>query len=187
MLIELITLAQQSTMPQFDGMYALMLVSRILHILAAIILVGGLFYLRFVISPADEPPLGASPVDQYFGGPRAAWAKWVGIATLLLLATGLFNYVQMIRTHEKLASSYHMVAGLKMIAGVVVFLLAALLAGRTAAAEALRQKWRLWLSVTLGIAVLTVALGSFLRTYPRTAKVNGSTPELIAPLKTSTE
>ena len=48
---ELFLLAQQ-TMPTFDGIYWLNLLSRILHILGAMILVGGLFYLWAVVMPS---------------------------------------------------------------------------------------------------------------------------------------
>ena len=183
----LLMLAQQSTMPQLDGMYWLMLASRILHILGAIILVGGLFYIRSVISPINTLP-GTAPVDQLFGGRRAAWAKWVGIATALLLITGFFNYIMVIKQHERLASPYHMIAGLKMLAGIAVFLLAALLAGRTAAAETLREKWRMWLTVCLILGVVTVALGSVLKSIPHHPKVDAATPPLlIAPANASTQ
>jgi uncharacterized membrane protein len=175
-------LAQQSTMPQTDGLFWALLLSRILHILGAIILVGGLFYIRNIISPVSAPP-GTSPVDQFFGGPRGKWAKWVGIATALLLITGLFNYVMIIKQHERLASSYHMIAGMKMLVAMVVFLFAALLAGKTNAADRIRQNWRMWLSVCLLLSIVTVVFGSWLRTYPRTRKVESTTaaPKLEAP------
>ncbi len=177
----MLLVAQQSTMPQLDGMYWLLLLSRICHILGAIILVGGLFYIRNIISPTNAPP-GTAPVDHLFGGRRAAWAKWVGIATALLLITGIFNYTMIIKQHERLASSYHMIAGMKMMAAIVVFLLAALLAGRTAAADAIREKWRMWLSVCLILGIITVMLGSVLRTYPRVRKVDSAgAPQLFAP------
>src|SRR5256885_8909670 len=105
-------LAQQSQMPTLDSTYWIMLVSRILHILGAIILAGGLFYIRYVVSPISAPP-GTQPVDQFFGGRRATWAKWVGIATALLLFTGLWNYMQFRQTYD-LAKSYHMVLGFKI-------------------------------------------------------------------------
>jgi uncharacterized membrane protein len=181
MLEATVLFAQQSAMPQTDGLFWVMLLSRICHILGAIILMGGLFYIWSIISPVNAPP-GAAPVDQLFGGPRAKWAKWVGIATALLLITGLFNYVMLIKQHERMASSYHMLAGMKMLAGIAVFLLAALLAGRTAVADALRQKWRQWLAVCLVLSLVTVVLGSWLRTYPRTRKVETTgAPQLIAP------
>jgi uncharacterized membrane protein len=181
-------LAQQSTMPTFDGTFWLMLLSRILHILGAIILVGGLFYIRTIISPVSAPP-GTAPVDQFFGGPRAKWAKWVGIATALLLITGLFNYVMIIKQNERLASSYHMLAGLKMLAAIVVFLVAALLAGKTAAADAIRTNWRMWLTFCLLLSIITVIFGSLLRTFPRTRKgeLSNSPPQLIAPANPSAQ
>jgi uncharacterized membrane protein len=181
MLDAILLFAQQSTMPQMDGLFWVLLLSRICHILGAIILVGGVFYIRSIISPVSAPP-GAAPVDQFFGGPRAKWAKWVGIATALLLITGLFNYVMIIKQHERLASSYHMIAGLKMLAGIAVFLLAALLAGRTAIADKLRQKWRQWLALCLALSIITVVVGSWLRTYPRTRKSEMiGAPQLVEP------
>jgi len=177
---DLLILAQQET-PRIDAMYWLMLASRFLHIFGAIVLVGGIFYLRAVVTPAAAPG-DASDIDPLFGGRRAAWAKWVGIATLLLLVTGLWNYVQIIRTHERLDGTYHMLAGIKMLSGLAVFLLAALLAGRSPAAHTIRQRMRLWLNVCLVLGFATVALGSVLRTYPRTPKVDAPVPpQLIAP------
>jgi hypothetical protein len=183
---DLLLLAQQAV-PRLDAMYWLMLASRILHILGAIILLGGLFYLRAVVISVPLPHReGAgegsfTPADQQFGGRRAVWAMWTGIASLFLLVTGLWNYIQFIKTYE-LASSYHMFAGLKMLLGLALFVLAAILAGRSTAAEKLRQNMRLWLNLCLAIGIITVAFGSVLRTYPHSPKIdapNGS--QLIAP------
>lgn len=173
-------LAQQLPMPTLDSTYWIMLVSRILHILGAIILAGGLFYIGYVVSPVAAPP-GTQPPDQFFGGRRAAWAKWVGIATALLLITGFWNYIQFGKMYD-LPKAYHMVLGIKILAAIAVFLLAALLAGRTNAAEAIRQKWQLWLNVCLFLALITVVIGSVLRSYPHNRKVDAAElPKLIAP------
>lgn len=174
-------LAQQATMPEFDGMYVVQLLSRIGHILGAIILVGGLFYIRHVVRPASASH-GTPSSDALFGGSRAGWARWVGITTALLLATGVLNYVLITKQHERLASSYHMLIGMKMLLALAVFLLAALLAGRTAMADSLRQRWRTWLSLCLLLAIVTAAFGSVLRTYPRARKAGPSAaPQIIAP------
>jgi uncharacterized membrane protein len=181
-------LLAQQTVPQLDSMYWIMLASRILHIFGAIILLGGLFYLRTVVStvplPFREGPGERSftPADAKFGGRRAVWAMWTGIASLLLLVTGLWNYIQMIKMHERLAPTYHMIAGLKMLTGLALFVLAAMLAGRSAAAEKLRQNLRLWVNVCLILGIVTVVFGSVLRTFPRTLKVDAPNgPQLIAP------
>jgi uncharacterized membrane protein len=158
----------------------LMFVSRLLHILSAIILVGGLFYLWAVVRSMSAAT-GSDAVDHYFGGSRVAWAKWVGITSLLLLVTGLWNFVQMVISNQ-LHWSYHMLGTVKILLGAALMFLASLLAGRTKAAESIRLSWRRWLSVCLVIGVIVVAVGSVMRTYPRTPKVdNASGPALIAP------
>jgi hypothetical protein len=169
-------------------MYWIMLASRILHLFGAIVLVGGLFYLRTVVTSVPLPfrvgPGEGSftPADAKFGGRRAVWAMWTGIASLLLLVTGLWNYFQMIKMHERLAPTYHMIAGFKMLTGLALFVLAAMLSGRSTAAERIRQNLRMWINVCLILGIITVVFGSVLRTFPRTLRVdapNGS--QLIAP------
>jgi hypothetical protein len=183
----LLLLAQQMV-PRLDSMYWIMLASRILHLFGAIVLVGGLFYLRTVVTSVPLPfrvgPGEGSftPADAKFGGRRAVWAMWTGIASLLLLVTGLWNYFQMIKMHERLAPTYHMIAGFKMLTGLALFVLAAMLSGRSTAAERIRQNLRMWINVCLILGIITVVFGSVLRTFPRTLRVdapNGS--QLIAP------
>ncbi|HEY3394346.1 MAG TPA: hypothetical protein VGK58_16655 [Lacipirellulaceae bacterium] len=183
-------IAQQTT-PQLDSMYWLMLASRILHILGAIILLGGLFYLRAVVSSLPLPPREGpgegltSPADYRFGGRRAVWAMWTGIASLFLLVTGLWNFFQFIKTYD-LSPSYHMLVGLKILTGLALFVVAAILAGRSAAAERLRQNMRLWLNLCLILGIITVVFGSVLRTFPHTPKVDAPNgPHLIAPADTT--
>jgi hypothetical protein len=75
-----------------------------------------------------------------------------------------------------------MIAGLKMLDGLSLFVLAAILAGRSAAAERLRRNMRAWLNVCLILGIITVVFGSVLRTFPRTLKVDApGAPQLIAP------
>jgi uncharacterized membrane protein len=185
MLDNLLILAQK--MPNLLAPYdLLMLASRILHVLGAIIMVGGLFYLWAVITPDSAAPARegvgeGSSADQYFGGRRAAWAKWVGIASLLLLVTGLWNFINMIKFNY-LDPSYHMLGGLKILLAIVLMFVAALLAGRSAAADSLRQNWRRWLTISLLLGIIVVAMGSVMRTYPRAPKVDAQpAPTLIAP------
>src|SRR3954469_25940000 len=103
----LLLLAEQQ-LSTHDSMYWIMLLSRILHMIGAIILVGGLFYLRAVIAPAIPLPRregqgeGSAPlpVDQYLAGRRGNWMKWARMAVTFLLVTGIWNYIQMQRTYD---------------------------------------------------------------------------------------
>jgi uncharacterized membrane protein len=172
--------------PTLDTGYGwVMFASRLLHILSAIILVGGLFYIWAVVTPtnalASQVAAPAAPVDQYFGGRRATWAKWIGFASLILLATGLWNFISML-TANKLHFTYHILATVKILLALVLMLLSALLAGRTATADAIRRSWRFWLTATLLVGIITVAIGSVMRTYPRTPKLdNPPDTTIIAP------
>ena len=152
----------QAAQTTIDGAYVLALVSRVLHILGAIILVGGIAYLRKVVAPAAVAE-GGDPADKLFSGRRKAWAKWVGIATILLLATGFYNLVLTIKANENLPGAYHMVFGIKFLLALVVFLLAALLAGRTTAANRLRQQALKWLTICLAAGIAVVVLASVMR------------------------
>ena len=160
-------------------MYWVQLASRVLHVLGAIVLVGGLFYQRMIVLPRLRASDAEAGTDPWYAGRRGAWAMWVGIATLVLLATGLFNFVQIIRTND-IATSYHMIVGVKILAALVVFFLAAMLAGKSPLADQFRQNMKLWLTACLVAAMLVVMIGSVMRSYPRHLKPVAG-PTLIAP------
>ncbi len=165
--------------PHFDGWYFVLLASRVLHVLGSIVLLGGIFYLLAIIAPRVAASGGRPDTDTWFGGDRAAWAKWVGIATVVMLVTGLFNFITIIRTNQ-IAASYHMLGGLKILVALVIFFLAAILAGRTALAERLRERMKFWLAVTMCVGLLIVIIGSVMRSYPREPKAIAG-PTLVAP------
>ncbi len=165
--------------PRFDAWNLLLLTMRVLHILSSIILLGGIFYLLLVVAPRIVASGGRADADTWFAGNRAAWAKWVGIATAVLFVTGLFNFVTNVTTY-KLVPSYHMFGTLKILLALVVFFFAAILAGKTALAESFREKMKFWLTVTMLVGLVIVIIGSVMRSYPRELKpVNG--PALVAP------
>lgn len=135
--------------------------SRALHLLAAIMLGGGLFYLKVVLSPKGA--------DACFAGRREIWAKWVGVATFLLLATGIYNFFVILSAAKAgdgdgLPKNYHMLFGIKVLLALAVMFLASILAGKTAAAEKFRGNIGKWLSLAWMAVVAIVVIGAFLRT-----------------------
>ncbi len=171
------TLLAQNTMPTFDGWYFVLLTSRVLHVLSSIVLLGGIFYLLAVVAPRAITSGGNA--DAWFNGNRAAWAKWVGITTALLLVTGLFNFVTIVKANQ-IATSYHMLGGIKILVALVIFFFAAILAGKTALADSFRERMKYWLTVTMLIGVLIVIIGGVMRSYPRTPKSTEG-PAIVAP------
>ena len=152
---------QLGALAALDVSQLVQLVSRVLHILGAIVLVGGLFYIRSVLSPAG--------VEACFAGRRAVWARWVGVATFLLLATGIYNFLvindQVKAGGEQLEPTYHMLFGIKFLLGLLVMFLAAMLAGKTALAEKFRTNMGRWLNVAWFAALAIVVIAALLRTF----------------------
>jgi hypothetical protein len=153
--------AQVANEPHIDGSFVLRVVSRVIHILCAIILGGGLFYMRSVLSP--------SGADACFADRRSVWARWVGAATFLALATGMFNYIVIVRGAREagtsMPTSYHVLFGFKFLLALLVFFIAAILAGKTAAADRFRANMSQWLRIGWIAVIAIVVLGALLRTY----------------------
>lgn len=157
----LLAQAAEAAEPQVDATQVIRILSRVFHIMFAIIIGGGLFYLRAVLAPAGA--------DACFAGRRAVWARWVGAATAFLIATGLYNYITYIRdakaTGAPLPQTYHMLFGAKFLLALFVFFVAAILAGRTAAAEKFRGNMAMWLNLAWTAVMAIIVIGALMRTY----------------------
>jgi uncharacterized membrane protein len=155
-------------------MLAVELIMRWTHILAAIALAGGTIFRRFALLPAvAEIPADAR--QQLATALRTRWSKVVMISSGLLLISGLVNFMLIVTRFDipKAAfpgSLYHMLFGIKFLIALVVFVIAALLTGRTALADRLRQKEKFWLSFNMFLAILLVVLGGLLKVAERHPK-----------------
>jgi putative copper export protein len=169
-----------------DATYWLLLASRVLHILGAVVLVGGIFYLRMVVVSRVRSSDSGSDTDVWYSSRRAKWAMWVGIATLVLIVTGLVNFVYIVKTNQSFAAPYHAVFGVKFLLALGVFFLAAILAGKSAAGERFRKNFRYWLGVCLVLGVVVIALGGVLRSMPHVPRATlDKAPMLIGPANTN--
>ncbi|MEQ8210466.1 MAG: hypothetical protein RH917_11595 [Lacipirellulaceae bacterium] len=146
-------------MPTVDAMYVVGIASRVLHILGAIILAGGLFYMKAVLSPKGP--------DACFADRRGIWAKWVGIASFLLIATGLYNFFAINSGVKadggKLPSTYHMLFGIKFLLALFVMFIGSILAGRTEAADKFRAAMPKWLSLGWAAILAIVVIAAVMR------------------------
>lgn len=143
------------------------ILSRWLHVISAIVLMGGSIYTRFVLMPAAAQ-LPDAEHAQLRDAIRRSWAKTVGAAIGLLLLSGFFNYFRAIKGDVKPSSLYHALIGTKMLLSLAVFFLASALSGKAAAFEGIRKNARTWLGVTIALAAIIVALGSVVKVGGRT-------------------
>jgi hypothetical protein len=130
------------------------------HILPAIILGGGLVMLGFAWVPAIQRR--GEDLEQAIRVWSPAWPRIVAGCTLLLLVTGLVNFLRKIR-EPSIDSSYHMIFGIKFLLGLVLFFLAAVLTGRTGLAQRMRAKGRLWFPLAAILALVLALIGGWMR------------------------
>lgn len=174
----LLILIAETASPTMDVNYWITIASRVLHILSAAILIGGLCYLRLVVAPSMAT--SDDSAQAFFSGRRAAWARWVMIATAFLVLSGLYNLLfATIFPHEKLPPKYHMLFGIKFLLSLYIFFVAAALAGTTSLAERMRGSARGWLNSALVAAIVLLTLAAVLRSYekvPRAIESEASPP-----------
>ena len=133
-------------------MFFLEVLSRFAHVGTAITMVGGTMFLLFVLLPASmkiEEPSRASLGVAVLG----RWKRFVHVGILLLLASGIFNYVRAIPGHKG-DGLYHGMVGTKMILALV---------GRSPKFESMRNNRAKWLKFVVFLACVIVAISAFLK------------------------
>ncbi|TWT90558.1 hypothetical protein Mal64_09510 [Pseudobythopirellula maris] len=144
----------------YDGGFVLSLLSRVFHTTCAATILGGLVYLRFVLAPgaavADDPEAAV------YAGRRKAWAMCVGVCSMLLILSGVYNLVVIVGSEPKPSGLYHPLFGVKVILAVVVMALAARASG---AAAVVSGKLKSQLNVALGCTLAVFVLGATLRIH----------------------
>lgn len=140
------------------------ILSRWVHVLTAIVMLGGAIYLRWVLMPAAAE-LPALEHEGLRARLKQRWKFVVMIGIVLLLATGFYNYLAIaVPSHEgRSLSRYHMLMGIKILLALGVFFLASVLTGRSAKFEPMRQNARRWLTVLVLLSAIVVGIGSVLK------------------------
>ncbi|MEK6246569.1 MAG: hypothetical protein N2C12_00220 [Planctomycetales bacterium] len=142
------------------------IVLRWMHIFAAIALFGGLIYQRVALIPAAQR-LEEEPRKQLSEAVRRPWSRVVMVAILFLVISGFVNFARTSAAFKavdlKLPPLYHMLWGTKVILALAIFFLASALAGRGTATQRFRDQAAKWLTVSILLAVLVVAISGVLR------------------------
>ncbi len=154
------------------------LLLRWLHILSAIVLVGGTIFMRFAYLPA----ISSDKQQEFQAAVRSRWAKWVAAASGFLLLSGLFNFARILGSYEIddsgfPGSVYQMVFGIKFLLAFAVFFLASALAGKRTLAERLRQNEKAWLTLNALLAVTVVCLAGLMKQADRRPKSLEGVPQ----------
>jgi uncharacterized membrane protein len=151
-----------------DVMDLVRLVFRWLHILPAVILLGGVFFMRLAVWPA-LPQLKEDEGQRIQDAFRGKWAMWVGISAGLLLLSGIVNTVLILKEY-KVDPIYHGMLLLKILLALAIIYIASMLSGRSGAADRFRQRSRMWLNVNMALAIILILVAGVMRLTDRTPK-----------------
>lgn len=153
-------------------------VSRLTHVSTAIALVGGSLFSVTVLMPAAQKALGEKEEHRLLAASvLAKWKRWVHLGIVLFLVSGFYNYFRAMPLHKG-DGLYHALVGTKMLLAFAVFFLASVLVGRSAKFEGMRAERRKWTAVMVCLALVVVALSSFVKVRGVPAASDGSAPRV---------
>ncbi|MHC5111073.1 MAG: hypothetical protein ACYTHJ_14470 [Planctomycetota bacterium] len=149
-----------------------LLLSRSLHILAAMTAIGGAIFQRVALQPAGaEPPANAADI-------RARWSKVVFASIGVLFLTGFVNFAILAWPSKIQSMPYHPMFGVKLLAALYVFFLASALAGRAEGLAKFREASRKWLGVIIVLGMIIVLISGALSQISRVPAELAREPEV---------
>lgn len=144
-----------------DPTFVLQVVSRIVHVLMAIALMGGTIFAFCVLLPSAQD-LEEGAHRKLAEGIQRRWKWIVHLAIALLLISGFYNYMMALGGHRG-DSLYHALLGTKMLIALVVFFIAAALVGRSEALQGMREARRRWTGIAVLLACVIVGISGFVK------------------------
>ncbi len=140
---------------------------RVLHIAGAIVLLGSLATMFFVVGQIPDEQADS------WKQTRRRWSLAVMFSSAILLVTGLINTMQIASRFSFTNSNYHMWLGIKILLALVLMMAASILSGRSQQACRCRTNRWCWI-VSIILAVVLVSIAAYLKLEPRTPR----SPEL---------
>ena len=137
------------------------LLFRWMHIIAAIILVGGTLFMRLALAPAASAAAD-SETAELREAIRRKWAKWVMISVGLLMVSGMYNAVKK-ATGFDLSPTYNVLLLVKIVLAFIAFYLSAVLSGRSNKALKFREEETKWLNILCGIMLAIVLIAGYMK------------------------
>lgn len=135
------------------------LVSRWMHIISVIVLVGGTLFLRFVVLPVKSSD---SFDDTLHESMRRRWSKMVMCSVLFLLISGLYNAAMKEMTYE-LDMVYRSLVTAKLALGFMVFFFVSVLAGKSNMAKKYRESEAKWYNFTCAAMLALVCIAGCMK------------------------
>lgn len=131
---------------------------RWMHIVPAIVLLGGTIFLALIVVPKTSAPDGGAPA--WLGKVRKRWAMLSGLCIMLLLVSGLWNFMAYRMPEVKdTGPLYQALFGIKVLLALGVFFIVSVMAGRSPTFEPMRARpgKTLMIAAAMGLAIVLIA------------------------------
>ena len=139
-----------------DPMFLLSVLLRWVHVGTAVVLIGGMTSLRFVVAPV----LAGRPEEME--AIRLRWKKFVHAGIGLFILSGGINYWMAMASHKG-DGLYHALIGTKIILAFAAFFCASALVGRSAGTQKYRNQSAKWSGVVLLLAAIIIAMSGVVK------------------------
>lgn len=131
--------------------------SRWLHVLGAVILLGGAVFISLVLTPAASATLDAEAQLTLRKAVLQRWRRWAHPLIALLLLSGLYNYYLQMSAHQG-DGPYHMLMGIKILLALLLFVLISIaISSKERPKIEANRKTLLLINVVLGIGIVLIA------------------------------
>lgn len=138
-------------------------VSRWAHILAAIVMLGGSLFMRFVLMPSVAETYGHEGHQRLRPVLMRRWRRVVHVCIALFLVSGFYNYLVVTAPRHTGQPLYHALFGVKFLLALAVFFLASVLVSGRDRPSAIRANARLWLAVAAALGTAAVLIGGVMK------------------------
>ena len=157
--------AQEGT-ASVGGPGVVALIMRWLHVLAAIVAVGGAIFMRWVLIPSAKSTLDDATHQNLRAEVIGRWKRFVHTAILLFLVSGFYNYLEVTRHAHDGQAIYHMLFGIKFLLALAVFALAIGLTSSKGWAAGMRARSPFFLSILIALSVAVVFIAGYMKLIP---------------------
>lgn len=137
--------------------------SRWIHIVTAIVLVGGTIFLRFVLAPAAAQ-LSQPDHDKLRELVMNKWKKFVHGGIALFFISGFYNFIAVQVPKHRGDGLYHALIGTKILLAFAIFFIASALVGRSRSFEGMRKNAKAWQLLIVVLALVIVGISSYAKT-----------------------
>ncbi len=151
-----------------DGFEIGSIISRWVHIVSVVALVGGTVFMRFALIPSADESLDTDQHDRLRHNVLKRWKRVVHACVGLLVVTGSYNFYMSMHDHVP-AMPYHAFFGPKLLLALVVFFFAIALTGSSPGFASLRANPRKWLSVQIVLALTIILISGVMKAFHQAA------------------